>query len=121
MIWQVREAIDSKKLPQNKCRYWPEIHVVKRNGDMGKMVQVKPKNVKKYMSKRQREKLIFYEDELDILRHKIVGPFGFQPPSDKNRAHTVAERYWDQLVVLGPLFGVDVSTVTSVVPLHYRR
>ena len=46
VIWQVREAVNSKKLPQSKCRYWPEIHLVKRNGDMGKMVQVRPKNVK---------------------------------------------------------------------------
>ena len=88
---------------------------------MGKMVQVKPRNVKKYMNKRQREKPIFYEDELDILKHKIVGPFGFQPAMSEYRAHMVTDRHSDQLVMLGPQFGVDVSTVTLIIPLHYHQ
>lgn len=40
---------DSRKRPLQNCRYWPKVHLIRRNGTMGAITPIRPGRVQKVL------------------------------------------------------------------------
>jgi hypothetical protein len=112
----VRHFDDSKRSYVEQCRYWPEIHEKKRNGDMGKLVLCKPAKVQKLLQKVDRYEA--YDLEINLQDRYLVGPFNFAHPKEMNNVHhRVYAKHWDALKVSSICEEVDISNLGQIQPL----
>jgi hypothetical protein len=105
--WYIRHCEDSHKELTRRCRFWPEIHEV-QDGVLSTMLAVRPDKVLKFL--KSRNDVAWYQLDVDLAEHKLVGPFNFLPKNLVDHTH------WDRLV--GYDNDVDVSNVDCVDPLR---
>lgn len=118
--WFIREANDSQTKVVEHCRYWPEIHELKKNNTLGKILQVRPNHVSAFLNKRKKTKHARYELDLDVTKHLLHGPFNFAKPSEVNNVHNrVHDRDWEALRRTAPRLRVDISDQGGVIPLRW--
>ena len=119
--WFIRHPDDSKNKTLKECRYWPEVHSLRKDGSMGPIVPVRPAKIDGFLETRQHA-FAAYEDKVDLLRDGIVGPFDLQKHiQNKTNEHTIAAEQWDLLESRGHQFGVDTSNIGDVSPLQTSR
>ena len=58
---------------------------MKQDGTLGKMFPVRPLRVNNYLQKYQ--KYVWYQDEIYLADHRLVGPFQFGETGGKKLKH----------------------------------
>ena len=97
-VWfYIREHANSKSRQLRNCRYWPEVHKLRLNGMLGKIIPVRPGRVET-VSREQSHRYKVYEHTVDLLKDALVGPFDFAVPRHyQNESHRIAFEEWEDL------------------------
>jgi hypothetical protein len=110
--YYVKCYADSKKHKGKDCAYWPEIHVLKSDGEtMGPMVPAKPGRKVENLLNNKANRYMWFQDTINLFDCMLVGPFDFEP------GHKVPQQVWKQLLAKAKEFKVYVGNLNPVVPL----
>ena len=111
--WLVPHHCDSAKRRRRDCRFWPEIHEVDRQGNLGRMRFMNPtKTTREFVSK---QGWAFYEWDVNLLEDLLVGPFDLQVIG--NEPNRVGAHVWSALKVQGRKKETKIDDIDRVVPL----
>ena len=118
-VWfYIREQQNSKSRKVRNCRFWPEIHQLRPNGQLGPIVPVRPGRAEKTLLE-QPHKYRVYEQTVNLCENALVGPFDFAVPQHyQNEAHRIAFEEWEELKAAAVQHNIDVSDIEEVVPLR---
>ena len=98
----------------SECRYWPEIHELLPNDQVGALRVVSPGKVDATLKKRK--DWAWYQQEIDLWSEHLVGPFDF---SKINReGHRVGVEEWFRLRNVAHGKNIDVDSLDRCVPLE---
>jgi hypothetical protein len=112
--WYIRHVDDSFKEKTRFARFWPEVHEL-RDGVLGKIVVVRPDKVRK-LTEQKKARLAWYQDKVDLVNDRLVGPFDFMPVTTRQRKQNLIDNeYWAELLTFSET--VDTTMVDEVDPL----
>jgi hypothetical protein len=107
----IRCLTDSKKMHAAQCRYWPEIHEIKRDREtMGAIVPSSPSRAADLLAKRP-DWYMWYQDSIPLLEWMVAGPFDFQ---DSCR---IPEKAWKELEEVAKEKEIYIGNLRRQVPL----
>ena len=114
----IREQANSKERQQRNCRYWPEIHEIKHNGALGKIIPIRPGRVDRILQEQQ-NRLAAYEQTVNLLDKALVGPFDFAIPRDyQNESNRIEFERWEDLKIAATGHDMDTSDIEDIIPLR---
>ena len=118
-VWfYIREHDNSKTRQLRNCRYWPEVHQVRANGNLGPITPIRPGRVEAIVND-QPEKFRVYEQTVDLCENGIVGPFDFAVPKHyQKEANRIAFEEWEELKTAAQQHNLDVSDIEEIIPLR---
>lgn len=118
----VRHHEDSKKMPIRFCRYWPEVREIRKDNTFGAIIPVGPAKVDGFLD-RHRNAYAAYQEQVNLLRDGIVGPFDFQVANDSNRQrpNTIHPGDWKLLEESADKFEVSTNDLNEIIPLRRTR
>lgn len=122
-VWfQIRHHEDSKNMAVRFCRFWPEIREVRRDDSMGAIIPVAPGKAQAFV-RRNRKAYTPYFEEVDLLRDGIVGPFDFQPATEKSRQrpNTIGTAEWKQLESQARQYEIATDDIDEIIPIRTNR
>lgn len=110
--WLIPHHSDSKTRKLAFCRFWPEIHELLPNGDLGPVMRMvsPPKATDEYLKSQNWD---FYEWEVDLLRDGLVGPFDYC--SIRRERHHIPADVWNELTRTADPALVDLGNIYKVV------
>ncbi|HSN22649.1 MAG TPA: hypothetical protein VLS45_00540, partial [Methylomicrobium sp.] len=111
--WYLPHHQDSKKRRRKDCRFWPEVHELTRNGELGCIRPISPhKATKEYLKQR---KWVFYEWDVDLRSDLLVGPFNFE--TINGEPFRIPKSVWNKLANMKTVPDLNVSDMNRVIPL----
>ena len=113
VCWYIRHYKDAEEMKVSECRFWPEIHQVRADGELGPMKVVRPGKCSPAMLKRMKSE--WYQQEINLFNECIVGPFDFTT-IDKH-THRIGDAVWEELRRRANPDEVEVSLLDCVAPL----
>ena len=114
----IREHTNSKQRQLRNCRYWPEIHELRPNGTLGKIVPIRPGKVE-YTLNSYPHRYKPYEQVVNLLECTLTGPFDFAVPKHyQNEAHRIAFEDWEDMKAAAAKENLDVTDIEEIIPLH---
>ena len=114
----IREQANSKERQQRNCRYWPEIHELRPNGRLGKIVPIRPGRVETTLNRYPHEYQP-YEQVVNLLECMLSGPFDYAVPEHyQNEAHRIAFEDWEDMKTAAARDNLDVTDIEEIVPLR---
>lgn len=109
-IWLIPRPADAEKRPRSQCRYWPEVHQRRQNGQLGKLQPVDPGKISQQFLTKQ--KLALYAYDTNLLTDALIGPFNFtRIEKEPNR---IDPAIWQQLLQNKTFGHIDRSNVHEV-------
>ena len=113
LIWLVPNSKDSMERRRKDCRYWPEVHEVRRNGELGRMHMLNP--TKATRDRIKKHGWAFYEWDVNLCQDLLFGPFNYVTiGKDPTR---IPKDVWRQLELLRDKHRLDTSNINSVLPI----
>ena len=106
----IRHHQDSTHKSICSCRYWPEIHKLQSDGEIGSIYPVAPKRVKNLLQ--ARTNLYWYQDDVNLVTDALVGPFNFK------KGYLVDAAQWEELQQEASKHGIDTQEINRIVPLR---
>jgi hypothetical protein len=113
LIWLVPNSKDSKERRRKDCRYWPEAHEVRQNGELGPMHMLNP--AKATRDRIEKHGWAYYEWDVNLSQDLLVGPFNYVMVG-KEPAR-IPKDIWRQLDLLSEKHRLDTSNINSVLPI----
>ena len=114
-LW-IRHAKDSQTRTQRSCRYWPEIHYRKPDGTLGNIAMVRPSKVERILQ--QRNKYTAREEQFNLDKYMMVGPFDFGIPREyDDQASRVPDGVWVDVAYQAAHRQIDATDINEVKPL----
>ena len=111
--WCVPHHRDSEKRRRRDCRYWPEVHEIKANKELGRMRPIAPHKATRRFLKQQH--WAFYEWDVNLCADLLAGPFDFEIIN--NEPFRVPGYVWKEMRENSVQAGVDTSDLNKVIPL----
>ncbi|KAL3908235.1 MAG: hypothetical protein SGARI_003153 [Bacillariaceae sp.] len=102
---------DSRKMKVEECRYWPELHQLKADGEtMGAMVPSNPEKTESLLLRRP-DRYMWYQDTIPLFKWMVSGPFDYH---DGRRIPTDS---WKALRDQADARGIYIGNLGRTVPL----
>jgi hypothetical protein len=70
------QIVSSNQDGGRHCRFYPLVRELQKGGWPGAMIMVGPTQVEKFLDKHE-EKYFWYQMEVNLLDHFLIGPFDF--------------------------------------------
>ncbi len=70
------------------------------------MIVIVPRKAAKHV-KSHKDKFVFHTHELDLMEHKLVGPFDFRSQGSP----VISKIHWTQLTAVARAYGIDTDGI----------